>query len=99
MKLSKRNLKNRITLIVWCLLSSEKITIIWKVFSFSILHHFSFSKKNHFQRTKSSILNFKFSKLDSMQETFLSFSSVCNNDSPIKFSFFFFYESPGAYEI
>lgn len=27
-----------------------------------------------------------------------SFSSVCNNDS-LTFSFFFFYESPGVYEI
>ena len=71
-------------LIVWCLLSSEKITtIIWKVFSFSTLHHFSFSKKKIPLPEKSLILNFKFSKLDSMQ-------NVCNNNSLIKFSFFFF---------
>lgn len=59
MKLSKRNLKNRITLIVWCLLSSEKITtIIWKVFSFSTLHHFSFSKKKN--STSREIFDFEF---------------------------------------
>lgn len=47
------------TLIVWCLLSSEKITtIIWKVFSFSTLHHFSFSKKKN--STSREIFDFEF---------------------------------------
>lgn len=46
------------TLIVWCLLSSEKITIIWKIFSFSTLHHFSFSKKKN--STSREIFDFEF---------------------------------------